>query len=297
MPIDTSFIKLFIKATEKAAYGAYLFKGKGDKNAADKSAVDMMRTELNSIKMHGKVVIGEGELDEAPMLYIGETLGKSKEPKFDIAVDPLEGTKFCAQGLPNAFAVMAVSETGNLLSAPDTYMEKIVIGPNLPKGLVDLDYPIEKNIDLLANAKNVKPSELTACVLDRPRHSKIIEGLKKKNKSLPSSLFYDEKGIDFFNKITSTEAYYPTKTEINIYQNQSKLISNKLDQNFQPTDGYRTSFTQTLPLISDDKAVENSFNASKYYSVNDNLILSPPSFFPVSVGPPDTSVIVFKPEP
>ena len=181
MPIDTSFIKLFIKATEKAAYGAYLFKGKGDKNAADKSAVDMMRTELNSIKMHGKVVIGEGELDEAPMLYIGETLGKSKEPKFDIAVDPLEGTKFCAQGLPNAFAVMAVSETGNLLSAPDTYMEKIVIGPNLPKGLVDLDYPIEKNIDLLANAKNVKPSELTACVLDRPRHSKIIEGLKKKD--------------------------------------------------------------------------------------------------------------------
>jgi len=140
-----------------------------------------MRSELNKIDMKGKVVIGEGEMDEAPMLYTGEKLGTLNGPKFDIAVDPLEGTKFTANGEPNAFSVLAISEKGGLLSAPDTYMEKIVIGSNLPKNLMDLDNRIEKNMELLAKAKNKKISELQACVLKRPRHDHIIEELNKLN--------------------------------------------------------------------------------------------------------------------
>ena len=181
MPIDKKFLNLFIKVTEKAAIGASKFVGKKDKIAADKGAVDPMRRELNKINMEGTVVIGEGEMDEAPMLYIGERLGTLNGPKFDIAVDPLEGTKFTANGQPNAFSVLAISEKGGLLSAPDTYMEKIVIGSNLPKNLMDIDNGVEKNIKLLADAKNKKTSELKACVLKRPRHEKIINELKKNN--------------------------------------------------------------------------------------------------------------------
>ena len=144
MPIDKKFLNLFVKATEKAAIGASKFIGKKDKIAADKGAVDPMRRELNKINMEGTVVIGEGEMDEAPMLYIGEKLGTLNGPKFDIAVDPLEGTKFTANGQPNAFSVLAIAEKGCLLSAPDTYMEKIVIGPNLPKNLMDLDNSVKK---------------------------------------------------------------------------------------------------------------------------------------------------------
>jgi fructose-1,6-bisphosphatase II / sedoheptulose-1,7-bisphosphatase len=181
MSIDPKYLNLFIKATEKAAIGASKFIGKHDKIAADKGAVDPMRRELNKINMEGTVVIGEGELDEAPMLYIGEKLGTLKGPKFDIAVDPLEGTKFTANNEPNAFSVIAIAKQGDLLSAPDTYMEKIAIGANLPKNLLDLDNSVEKNICLLANAKNIKPSELKACVLKRPRHEKIIKELIKMN--------------------------------------------------------------------------------------------------------------------
>ncbi len=181
MSIDKKFLNLFIKVTEKAAIGASKFIGKKDKIAADKGAVDPMRRELNKINMEGTVVIGEGEMDEAPMLYTGEKLGTLNGPKFDIAVDPLEGTKFTANGEPNAFSVLAISEKGGLLSAPDTYMEKIVIGSNLPKNLMDLDNRIEKNMELLAKAKNKKISELQACVLKRPRHDHIIEELNKLN--------------------------------------------------------------------------------------------------------------------
>ena len=169
----------FIKVTESAAYGASSHIGKGDKNAADKGAVDKMRSELNKIDMIGTVVIGEGEMDEAPMLYVGEKVGTKKGSKIDIALDPLEGTNFTANNLPGAFTVLAAAEKGNLLSAPDTYMEKIVIGSNLPKNLLDLDNPIETNISLLAEAKNKKTSELSACVLKRPRNKKIIEVLNK----------------------------------------------------------------------------------------------------------------------
>ena len=179
--IDPKYLDLFIKATEKGAIGASKFIGKKDKIAADKGAVDPMRRELNKINMEGTVVIGEGEMDEAPMLYIGEKLGTLSGPKFDIAVDPLEGTKFTANGEANAFSVLAVAKKGDLLSAPDTYMEKIAIGTNLPKNLLDLDYGVEKNVQLLANAKNIKISDIKACVLDRPRHKQIIKELKRLN--------------------------------------------------------------------------------------------------------------------
>ena len=181
MSIDKKFLNLFIKVTEKAAIGASKFIGKKDKIGADKGAVDPMRRELNKINMEGTVVIGEGEMDEAPMLYIGEKLGTLNGPKFDIAVDPLEGTKFTANGEPNAFSVLAISEKGGFLSAPDTYMEKIVIGSNLPKNLMDLDNGVEKNIKLLAEAKNKKISDMKACVLKRPRHEHIIKDLERMN--------------------------------------------------------------------------------------------------------------------
>ena len=181
MEIDNSYIKYFTKVTQMGAYGAYLFKGKGDKISADKAAVDRMRIELNKIKMDGKIVIGEGELDEAPMLYIGEKVGNSNGESFDIAVDPLEGTNFTAKNLPNAMSVIAVANKGDLFEAPETYMEKIAVGPNLPINLLDLDNSVEKNIKLLSEAKNVPINKITASLLNRPRHKNIINELTKLN--------------------------------------------------------------------------------------------------------------------
>ena len=152
MSIDQKFLNLFIKATEKAAIGASKFIGKKDKIGADKGAVDPMRRELNKINMDGTIVIGEGEMDEAPMLYIGERLGTLNGPKFDIAVDPLEGTKF-TNNQPNAFSVIAVANKGDLLSAPDTYMEKLAIGADLPKNLLDIDNGVEKILSYLQKQK------------------------------------------------------------------------------------------------------------------------------------------------
>ena len=181
MIIDKNYVDHFIKATERAAYGASLYKGKNDKIAADKAAVDEMRTQLNSINMKGKIVIGEGEMDEAPMLYINEKVGTQNGEELDIAVDPLEGTNFTAKNLPNALSVLAVCKKGNLLNAPDIYMEKIAIGASLPKNLIDLDFGVKKNIELLSQAKNTTPEKLTACVLKRPRHNLIIDDLKSLN--------------------------------------------------------------------------------------------------------------------
>ena len=181
MSIDKNYFNKFVKTTEKAAIGAFPFIGKGDKNAADKGSVDMMRSELNLIDMKGEVVIGEGEMDEAPMLYIGEKVGTKNGMELDIALDPLEGTNFVAKNLPNAFSMLAVCEKGNLFSAPDTYMEKIAVGPNLPKNLLDLDNSVEKNIKLLSEAKKKKVDKITACVLKRPRHDKIIKSLENLN--------------------------------------------------------------------------------------------------------------------
>ena len=184
MSINPEYLKLFVNATERAAYGASKFIGKNDKIAADQAAVDHMRKEFNKIDMDGKIVIGEGEMDEAPMLFIGEKVGTKKGQKIDIAVDPLEGTNFVANNLPNAFSVLAAAEENKLFFAPDTYMEKIAIGSNLPKNLVDLDNSVEKNISLLADAKKTTPEKLTVCVLDRPRHEKIISSLKNMNVNL-----------------------------------------------------------------------------------------------------------------
>jgi len=156
MAIEKSYLEKFIRATEFGAYGASAFIGLGDKIAADKGAVDRMRNELNKITMKATIVIGEGEMDEAPMLHIGEKVGTNDGPEFDIAVDPLEGTTFTSKGLRNAFSVLAVAEKGNILSAPDTYMEKIITGSNLPKNLLDLDNSVEKNINLLADVKKKK---------------------------------------------------------------------------------------------------------------------------------------------
>ena len=177
MFIDKVFIKSFARTTERAAYGASLFKGKNNKVVADQSAVDEMRIQLNKINMRGKIVIGEGEMDEAPMLYIGEEVGDKSGEEFDIAVDPLEGTNFAARNLPNALSVLAVTRKGNLLHAPDTYMQKIAVGPGFPENLVDLDFSVEKNIKLLSDAKNISPDKLTACLLERPRHDKIVDSL------------------------------------------------------------------------------------------------------------------------
>ena len=178
MTIDKKFIDKFIEVTSKAALSASYFVGKKDKMAADKAATDSMRLELNKIDMNGKIVIGEGELDEAPMLYIGEILGTKKGPNLDIAVDPLEGTNFAANNLPGALSVIAISEKNNLFNAPETYMDKIAVGQNIPKDAIDLDFSIKKNIQNLADIKNKKPENLTACILDRPRHTKKIEELK-----------------------------------------------------------------------------------------------------------------------
>ena len=178
MTIDKKYIDHFINVSSKAALASSYLVGKKDKIAADQAAVDSMRSELNKIDMNGKVVIGEGSLDEAPMLYTGELLGNRKGPIFDIAVDPLEGTNFAAKNLPGAISVIAIAEKGNLFNAPETYMEKIATG-KVEKNLIDLDYTIKKNISNLADYMKKDISLITACVMDRPRHKDIIEELKK----------------------------------------------------------------------------------------------------------------------
>ena len=178
MAIDKKFIDQFVEVSIRAALASHYLVGKKDKIAADRAAVDAMRTELNKIGMKGKIVIGEGELDEAPMLYIGEELGTKNGPELDIAVDPLEGTNFAANNLPGALSVIAVAEKSNLFNAPETYMEKIA-SSKVEKGVIDLDYSVKKNILNLCEFKNKTPEQITACVMDRPRHQKIINELKK----------------------------------------------------------------------------------------------------------------------
>ena len=180
MTLEKKFIDQFVNVTVKAASAASYLVGKKDKNAADQAAVDSMRTELNKIDMIGKVVIGEGSLDKAPMLYTGELLGNNKGPALDIAVDPVEGTNFVANNLPGGIAVLAIAEKDNLFNAPETYMNKIATG-KIDKGLIDLDFTLEKNIRNLSDFKNKDISSITACILDRPRHKKIIDQLKDLN--------------------------------------------------------------------------------------------------------------------
>ena len=179
MSLDKSLIENLIDITSNAAISCYPHLGKNNKIIADQAATDIMRTNLNQLNINGEVVIGEGELDEAPMLYIGEKLGNKKGQKIDIAVDPVEGTNFVAKNLPGAISVIAIAEKGNLFKAPETYMNKIAYGRDIPKDIIDLDFTIEKNIKNLSDFKNKKIEDISVCLLNRKRHEKIIKILKK----------------------------------------------------------------------------------------------------------------------
>jgi len=179
MNLSKEFLDKIINVTSKAAIACYPHLGKNDKILVDKVATDEMRKNLNKLDIDGRVVIGEGELDKAPMLYIGEKLGTGKGPGIDIAVDPLEGTNFAAKNLPGAISVITIALRGNLFNAPETYMDKLAVGKDVPYDATDLDFPIEKNIKNIAESKNKDLTEVTACLLDRPRHKKIIDKLKK----------------------------------------------------------------------------------------------------------------------
>src|SRR5579871_840905 len=168
-----------VRVTERAAVSSARLRGHGNEKAADQAAVDAMRRELNKLPIEGTVVIGEGERDEAPMLFIGEKVGLNAGPQVDIAVDPLEGTTLCAKNMPGAIATMAMADGGTLLHAPDVYMEKIAVGPGYPHEVIHLDAPAEENIRNLAKAKGVKTSEITALILDRPRHADLIASARK----------------------------------------------------------------------------------------------------------------------
>ena len=181
MSFNKNLIDSFVNITSKAAISCFEYLGKNDKNLADKAATDEMRKNLNLLDIDGKVVIGEGELDEAPMLYIGEKLGTGNGPSLDIAVDPLEGTNFAAKNLPGALSVMAVSKKGDLFHAPETYMNKLAVSADVPHDATDLDFDIEKNVKNIADSKKKELNQITICILDRPRHADIIEKLKKIN--------------------------------------------------------------------------------------------------------------------
>jgi fructose-1,6-bisphosphatase II / sedoheptulose-1,7-bisphosphatase len=208
--LDRAFALEAVRVTEAAAVSAALQIGRGDEHAADQAAVEAMRAAFNVLPIDGTVVIGEGERDEAPMLYIGEKVG-SGGIKVDIALDPLEGTTLTAKALPNALAVMAMAEPGTLLNAPDTYMDKIAIGPGYPDGTIDLDGDPEANILSLAKAKGVKPMDITALILDRPRHEKIIAACRRAGASVRLITDGDVAGI-----IATTDPL----TGIDIYMGQ-----------------------------------------------------------------------------
>jgi fructose-1,6-bisphosphatase II / sedoheptulose-1,7-bisphosphatase len=176
--LDRNLVLDAVRVTEIAAIAAWELAGRGDEKAADQAAVDAMRTALNDLELDGEIVIGEGERDEAPMLYIGEKVGKGGKHKIDIALDPLEGTTLTAKAMANALAVMAWAPKGTLLNAPDTYMDKIACGPGLPKGVIDLDKSPADNVRAIAKAKGLEPKNVTVCVLDRPRHADIIANLR-----------------------------------------------------------------------------------------------------------------------
>jgi len=176
--IDRSLTLELVRVTEAAAIAAGTWRGKGDEKAADHAAVEAMRAEMGKVSIAGRIVIGEGERDEAPMLFIGEDVGSGNGPDVDIAVDPLEGTTLCAKNQPDSICVLAMAERGGLLNAPDVYMQKIAIGAGYPTDLVDLDASALDNIKALAGAKGVPVSEITACVLDRPRHAQLIDDLR-----------------------------------------------------------------------------------------------------------------------
>ncbi len=181
MTLKKELVDEIVKVTSMAAISCHKFIGKNDKINADKAATDTMRNEINKLKFNGEVVIGEGELDEAPMLYIGEKLGSGGLLNIDIAVDPVEGTNFVAKNLPGALSVISIAEKGNLFNAPETYMNKLAVTNKVPFDATDLDFPIEKNIKNVADALNKDVTDITVCLLDRPRHKEIIDKLNEMN--------------------------------------------------------------------------------------------------------------------
>jgi fructose-1,6-bisphosphatase II / sedoheptulose-1,7-bisphosphatase len=198
-----------VRVTERAAVAAARLRGRGAEKKSDKAAVDAMRRELSGLAVNGTVVIGEGEMDEAPMLFIGEKVGTGLGPNVDIAVDPLEGTTLCAKNMPGAIATLTMAQEGTLLHAPDIYMDKIAVGPGYPKNIVDLDAPTEDNIVNLAKAKGVKPETITAMILDRPRHADLIASVRKAGAAVSLITDGDVAGV-----IHTTD---PEKTGIDIY--------------------------------------------------------------------------------
>jgi fructose-1,6-bisphosphatase II / sedoheptulose-1,7-bisphosphatase len=198
-----------VRVTERAAVAAARLRGRGNEKDADQAAVDAMRREMNKLPIDGTIVIGEGERDEAPMLFIGEKVGNKNGPKVDIAVDPLEGTTLCAKNMPGAIATMAMAAGGTLLNAPDVYMEKVAIGPGYPNSVVDLDVPADENIRALAKAKGVKPEHITALILDRPRHADLVAAVRKTGAAVRFITDGDVAGV-----IHTTE---PETTGIDIY--------------------------------------------------------------------------------
>ena len=179
MSLKKELVDEIIKVTSKAAISCHKFIGKNDKLSADKAATDTMRNEINKLKFKGEVVIGEGELDEAPMLYIGEKLGLGGDLDIDIAVDPVEGTNFVAKNLPGALSVISIAEKGNLFNAPETYMDKLAVSNKVPFDATDLDFPLEKNIKNIADSLNKDITDITACLLNRPRHKVITDKLSE----------------------------------------------------------------------------------------------------------------------
>src|ERR1700689_3663862 len=198
-----------VRVTERAAVAAARLRGRGAEKKSDQAAVDAMRREVGKLPIDGTVVIGEGEMDEAPMLFIGEKVGTKSGPKVDIAVDPLEGTTLCAKNMPGAIATLAMAEAGTMLHAPDIYMDKIAVGPGYPKGVVDLDAPADENIFALAKAKGVRPENLTAMILDRPRHADLIAAVRKAGAAVSLITDGDVAGV-----IHTAD---PDKTGIDIY--------------------------------------------------------------------------------
>jgi fructose-1,6-bisphosphatase II / sedoheptulose-1,7-bisphosphatase len=198
-----------VRVTERAAVASARLRGRGQEKAADQAAVDAMRRELNALPIDGTVVIGEGERDEAPMLFIGERVGTGKGPKVDIAVDPLEGTTLCAKDMPGSIAVMAMAEGGTLLAAPDVYMNKIAVGPGYPKGVVDLDWTPEENIRSLAKAKGVEPHEINVLIMERPRHEELIAKVRALGCSIRLITDGDIAGVIY--------TAMPEKTGIDLY--------------------------------------------------------------------------------
>ncbi|KQT09238.1 fructose 1,6-bisphosphatase [Methylobacterium sp. Leaf399] len=209
MPVARTLTLELARVTERAAIAAARLRGQGKEKEADQAAVDAMRDELNALPIDGTVVIGEGERDEAPMLFIGERLGTGVGPKVDIAVDPLEGTTLCAKDMPGAIAVMAMAEAGSLLAAPDVYMQKIAIGPGYPAGTVDLDASPADNIAALARAKGVDPSQITAIILDRPRHAALVAAVRETGAGIRLISDGDIAGIIFTTS--------PEETGVDIY--------------------------------------------------------------------------------